>query len=276
MDSISAYDVSDHNFYSTYPETSFYDLTAGAGTPGLQAFANGVANTYYQQDSASTDVPIAFWGIGVYAEDDWKVSPHFTLIGALRLEHNSNPVCQTNCFPNFKGPFPTLPSVEAGAGAGDVPYTSDINTNLHQAYMSTDAINVSPRVAFSWAPDASAHFPWLPGEGKTIVSGGIGIFYDNPAAGMVDFLLSNPPAAVFFAISPLDASGNTTGILPFDQANGAPATFAAASAAFNVNKSFNQLSNELTPSLATIHRSPSTRSKARSTLRRCRSGISVR
>jgi len=241
------YDVSDHNFYSTYPTTSFNDLTTGAGTPGLQAFANGVANTYYQQDSASTDVPIALWGIGFYAEDDWKVSPQFTLIGALRFEHNSNPVCQTDCFPNFKGPFATLASVQAGAGAGDVPYSSDINTNLHQAYMSTDAINVSPRLAFSWAPDATTHFPWFPGGGKTIISGGIGIFYDNPPAGTVDLILSNPPAAVLFIISPLDASGGTTGILPFDHANGAPATFAAASAAFNVNKSFNQLSNDLNP-----------------------------
>ncbi len=241
------YDISDHNFYSTYPVTSFNDLTAGAGTAGLQAFANGVANTYYQQDSASTDVPIAFWGLGFYAEDDWKVTSNLTLVGALRFEHNSNPVCQTNCFPNFKGPFPTLASVEAGAGAGDVPYSSDINTNLHQAYMSTDAINVSPRLAFSWAPGESSHFPWFPGEGKTVISGGIGIFYDNPPAGTVDALLSNPPAAVFFAISPLDAFGNTTGILPFDKTNGAPAVFAAASSAFSVNKSFNQLSNELNP-----------------------------
>jgi outer membrane receptor protein involved in Fe transport len=232
------YDVSDHNFYNTYPGTSFNDLTSGVGTPGLQAFANGVASAYLQQDSASTDVPIALWGIGFYAEDDWKIFPRFTLTGALRFEHNSNPVCQTNCFPNFKGPFPSLPSVQAGADAGDVPYSSDINTNLHQAYMGTDAINISPRLAFSWSPRR---------DNQTLVSGGIGVFYDNPATGMVDGLLSNPPAAVFFYIQPLDANFDTTGILPFDKTNGGPAAFAAASAAFSINKSFNQLSNELDP-----------------------------
>jgi hypothetical protein len=104
--------------------------------------------------------------------------------------------------------------------------------------MGTDAINVSPRLAFSWSPRAN---------NETVVSGGIGVFYDNPATGMVDNLLSNPPAAVYFYISPLDAEFNTTGILPFDKTNGAPAAFAAASAAFNINKSFNQLSNELNP-----------------------------
>lgn len=232
------YDVSDHNFYYTYPTTSFNDLTSSAGTVGLQAFANGLANSYYQQDNASTDVPVALWGIGFYAEDAWKISPHFTLTGALRFEHNSNPVCQRSCFANFKSSFPTLASVQAGAGAGDVPYSDDINTNLHQAYMGTDAINVSPRLAFSWSPR---------GNQETLVSGGIGIFYDNPPAGMVDQLLTNPPSAVFFYISPLDANFATTGILPFDKTNGGPAAYAAASAAFSVNKSFNQLSNELNP-----------------------------
>ena len=232
------YDVSDHNFYYIYPTSDFNDLTSGAGTLGLQAFANGLGDAYYQQDSPSTDVPIALWGIGFYAEDTWKITPHFSLVGALRFEHNSNPVCQKNCFANFKTSFPNLASVQAGAGAGDVPYTSDINTNLHQAYMGSDALNVSPRLAFSWSPR---------GNDKTLVSGGFGLFYDNPAAGIVDNLLGNPPSAVFFYISPLDANFNTTGILPFDQANGGPAAYSAAAAAFNVNKSYNQLSNELNP-----------------------------
>lgn len=232
------YDVSDHNFYNAYPGTFFDQLTTGAGTTGLQAFANGVANAYFQQDSASTDVPVASWGIGIYAQDEWKISPRLTLMAALRLEHNSNPVCQKNCFSNFKGPFPSLASVQAGAGAGDVPYSSDINPSLHQAYMGADAINVSPRLAFSWSPRA---------DNNTLVSGGVGLFYDNPPTGLVDNLLSNPPAAVLFYISPVDANFNTTGILPFDQTNGGPAAFAAASAAFDINKSFNQLSTELNP-----------------------------
>jgi Carboxypeptidase regulatory-like domain len=232
------YDVSDHNFFDTYPTTSFSDLTSGAGTTGLQAFANGVAKAYLQQDNVSTNVPIALWGMGIYAEDQWRVSSNLTMMGVLRFEHNSNPVCQRNCLSNFKGPFPTLATVKAGAGAGDVPYNSDINTNLHRAYMGTDAVNVSPRLAFSWSPRP---------DNRTLVSGGIGIFYDNVATGILFYPLSNPPGAVLFNISPLDANFGTRGILPFDKTNGGPAAFAAASAAFSVNKSFNQLSNELDP-----------------------------
>jgi Carboxypeptidase regulatory-like domain len=241
------YDVSDHNFFYTNPTTQFSDLS---GPSGLQAFADGVANAYYQQSSISTDVPIALWGLGFYAEDSIKLKPSFTLTAAVRFEKNANPVCNTNCFVDFNTSFPNLASVQAGyAGAADVPYSSDLRTGLQNAYRGVDAINVSPRLAFSWAPNASDHFPWFPGGNKTVISGGVGIFYDNPAAGLVDNLLGNPPASVFFFIQPLDASFNQIGILPFDSSNpsSGPNAFKAASAAFDINQSYNQLSATLNP-----------------------------
>jgi hypothetical protein len=250
------YDVSDHNFFNTYPTTTFGDLsslslggTADApGITGLQAFTQGLAVEYEQAYSPATDVPIGIWGLGFYAEDSWKVKSNFTLTAALRFEHNANPTCNTNCFSNYNAPFGDLPSVEAGAaGAGDVPYSSDINTGLRHPFMSVDSINVSPRLAFSWAPGATDHFPWLPGGGKTVISGGIGIFYDNPPAGMLDFELGNPgnpPATTLFQITPIDSSGGTTGIAPF---TAGPAAFSAASSAFTLSKSYNQLSAILDP-----------------------------
>jgi hypothetical protein len=247
------YDVSDHNFFNTYPLTTFADLTSTtygpSGMTGMQAFANGVANTYTQQDSISTDVPIAIWGLGFYGEDSWKVTSNFTLTAALRFEKNANPVCQRNCFANFDASFPNLASIQEGVGgAGDVPYGSDIATGLHNAYPSVDPINVSPRLAFSWSPNASDHFPWFPGGNKTVISGGAGIFYDNPPAGMLDNLLANPPNSVLFNVSPLDASKGTLGILPFTTASdGGPAAFKAASEAFSIHDSYNELSKVLTP-----------------------------
>ena len=246
------YDVSDHNFFNVNPYSFFGDLTSttlpgGAGMSGMQAFANGLANDYTQQASVSTDVPIGIWGLGFYAEDSWKVKPNFTLTLALRFEKNANPVCNTDCFANFVGPFDTLPSVAAGrTGAADVPYSQDIKSGIHSAYPGVDTINASPRVAFSWSPNATDHFPWFPGGNKTVISGGYGLFYDNPPAGMLDNLLSNPPNSVLFNISPLDttATPGTIGIAPFTQG---PVSFAAASKAFNINDSYNQLQGILNP-----------------------------
>jgi hypothetical protein len=247
------YDVSDHNFFNVYPTSTFGDLSSktygASGMTGLQAFVNGTALSYQQAYSPSTDVPIGIWGTGFYVEDQWKVKPNFTLMGALRFEHNANPTCNTNCFANYNAPFNELTSVQAGpAGAGDVPYSSDIHSGLRHPYMSVDAINVSPRVSFSWAPEASDHFPFFRGGNKTVISGGIGIFYDNPPAGMLDQELGNPgnpPATTLFTIEPLDSAGTgTTGIAPF---TAGPAAFKAASSAFTISKSYNQLSAILDP-----------------------------
>lgn len=225
------YDVSDHNFFFNTPTVYFRNI---AGLPdkaanGLQEFADGVAFQYRRADNLATDVPVALWGIGFYGQDEWKVTSRLTLTLALRLEHNSNPVCQINCFANFTGDFSTLASVQAGANAGNVPYSSDIKFNQHQAFQGVDTLNPSPRVAFSWSPFSSS---------KTVISGGVGLFYDNPAAGLVDDLLANPPVAVQLRVRP------STGTAGFDP-SGAAATYQAAVSAFSVTQSYNQIKSTL-------------------------------
>lgn len=222
------YDVSDHNFFYTSPTVYF-----GFNSSGLQNFADGLGYQYRQADTLANNVPIASWGLGLYAEDQIKVKPNFTLTLAIRTERNSNPVCQKNCFANFTGAFNTLASYTS-ANPLDVPYSQDIKYGQHQAFPGVDTLNPSPRIAFSWAPGKSDHFPWLPGGGKTVISGGFGVFYDNPAVGLVDDLLANPPVSVTFRVRP---SG---GVLPFDP-NGGAATWQAAANAFDITKSFNEI-----------------------------------
>ena len=234
------YDVSDHNFFYNSPRVYFENISGlpDPTTNGLQAFADGIAFQYRQADNLASNVPIALWGLGFYGEDQIKVKNNLTLTLALRFERNSNPVCQHNCFANYVGPFSSLPTVMAGANAGDVPYSSDIKYGQHQAYPGVDTLLTSPRVAFSWAPGKGEHFPWFPGGGKTVISGGYGLFYDNAAASMVDNLLLNPPVSVQLRVR------TPQGVLPYDPA-GAPATFAAGAAAFNITNSFNQISQDL-------------------------------
>jgi len=222
------YDVSDHNFFYTSPTVYF-----GSTADGLQQFADGRAFQYRMADTLANNVPIANWGLGLYAEDQMKVKSNLTLTLALRVERTSNPVCQKDCFANFTGNFNTLAS-STSANPLDVPYSQDIKYNQHQAFQGVDVADLSPRVAFSWAPGKHEHFPWFPGNGSTVISGGFGVFYDNPAIGLVDNLLANPPVSVTFRVRP---SG---GVLPFDPAGGA-ATWQAAANAFSITKSFNEI-----------------------------------
>jgi len=230
------YDVSDHNFFYNNPAVYY-----GYVSQGLQQFADGLAYQYRKTLNQASDVPVALWGMGLYAMDEWNVTSSLKLTFALRTEHNSNPVCQFDCFADFNGPWNSLPSVTS-ANPGNVPYSSDIVYGQHQAYPGVDLINWSPRVGFSWSPFK---------DSKTVVSGGFGIFYDNLAAGLVDDLLSNPPVSVQIRVRP------TAGIAPFDPGQqGGAAVWAASAAAFNINQTYTQISNNLA-SLGSVFAAPS-------------------
>jgi hypothetical protein len=226
------YDVSDHNFFYTNPGVYF-----GYVSSGLQKFADGYAYQYRRADNLASNVPIAMWGLGVYGMDEWKVKPNLTLTLALRYEYNSNPVCQINCFADFKTNWYSLPSYTS-SDPGNVPYNADIQTGRHQAYQGVDGMLWSPRFGFSWSP-------W--NDGKTVISGGFGLFYDNPAAGMVDDLLANPPVSVNLRVRP------SSGTLWADPGvNGSAAIFQASAAAFNAGFSQGQTFSQIQAALAKL------------------------
>ena len=221
------YDISDHNFFYNHPRVYF-----GFGATTMLQMAQGLAYQYRQRLNVSQDVPVATYGVGFYGQDEWRASSNLKLTLALRLERNSNPVCQTNCYANFTKPFSSLPQ---GASAANVAYNSIIASGQHQAYHDVDTILPSPRVGFIWSP--SSH------RGM-VISGGYGLFYDNAPAGLVDDLLGNPPAAVDLRIR--NTTKSTLGFPALDPGpNGGAAQFKSSSqafaAAFNSGGSFNSI-----------------------------------
>jgi hypothetical protein len=200
----------------------------GYTTNGLQNFVNGLAYQYRKSDNLAADVPIAMWGLGAYAQDDWSVASNLKLTLAFRVEHNSNPVCNFNCFANFKSGYNTLASFTS-SNPGNVPYSADITPGLNKAYADVDKLLYSPRIGFSWSPG---------GNHKTVVSGGYMLAYDNAPAGQVDNLLSNPPVSVAIRVRP------AAGIAPFDPAGGA-AVWQASANAFSLNETYGQISSAL-------------------------------
>ncbi|HTU34313.1 MAG TPA: TonB-dependent receptor, partial [Candidatus Acidoferrum sp.] len=225
------YDVSDHNFFFTYPRAYF---------SSLQEFVDGLALEYEQADNIANNVPVAMWGIGAYVQDDWNVKSNLKLTLGLRAERSSNPVCQINCFANFVSPAASLPSFTAGTNAGNIPYNKDIIYGLHSAYHGTDIVDWSPRIGFSWSPGTN---------NSLVLSGGFGIFPDSPAAGLVDNLLADPPNSVTLRVKGT-ASNPTGGALVFDTTpGGAAAAYAASAAAFNSGfrsgQTYNQISSAL-------------------------------
>ena len=127
--------------------------------------------------------PVALYVMGWYIQDQWKIKPNLTLTYGMRFEHNSNPVCQTNCFARLAGDFSTVST------SGDTPYQSLIQSGQHQAFNSLQMIGLEPRVGFAYSPSA-----------RTTVRGGFGMFSDAFPGQIADNLLNNAPTNVPFTI----------------------------------------------------------------------------
>lgn len=167
-------------------------LTSGLAVAKVDDFFNGVVTSLTQQFPSRLTQPIALYGLDFYGQDEWRVGKRLKLTLALRLGHNSNPVCQTNCFAELTQPFTSLNHDPT------IPYNQIIKTGLHQAYPSTDMIVWQPRLGFAFSPFSN---------NKTVIRGGIGIFGDAFPAVLVDNFSSNSPVLNTFVVNGTLAPG---------------------------------------------------------------------
>jgi hypothetical protein len=105
-----------------------------------------------------------FYSLGFYAQEEWRARPNLTLTLGVRADHQSNPVCKAGCFSRMDGPFRSV------SHDPNQPYSKVIRTGLRQAYENTDALMWLPRFSFAWQPLGISR--------KTVLRGGVGVFYD--------------------------------------------------------------------------------------------------
>src|SRR5580658_9793885 len=177
------YDVSDKDFGV---------FTSGLITPNsVAAFFNGgvdpatsTSSVLQQSFPSALSQPIALYTLAFYGEDDWKIKSNLTLTFALRIEHESNPVCQTDCFNRLNEPFLIADNNV------NTPFSTDVSQGLHQELQGLSTILWQPRFGFAWSPTHN-----------TVVRGGVGIFNDAFPAVFTDNFASNAPGVNTFFVS---------------------------------------------------------------------------
>jgi hypothetical protein len=163
------------------------------------SFETGTADVYEQQFPAHYDQPVSLYTLGLYGQDEWKVRPNLTVTYGMRFEHNSNPVCHTNCYASLSSDFGSLPT------ATTVPYSQLITSNLGKAFRNFQKVGYEPRVGFAYQPFGV--------QSRSVIRGGFGMFADSFPAQIADNLLNNAPTNLFAAVgggalNPADAESN--------------------------------------------------------------------
>ncbi len=162
--------------------------------------------------------PIATLNLGVYAQDQWKPTSNLELSAGVRLEHNENPVCRTNCFARLANSYNLV------SDTVDTPYNQVIDSGLPNTFNSYQAVAVLPRIGFTYS---------LPNHRTTLFRGGFGMFTDVFPATIADSLLNNAPLDVTFVYG----GGLTDPSQPTSNLNGLKNANAAYQAAYSAGGS---------------------------------------
>ncbi len=149
------------------------------------AIAPGSTSQLSQRFASANDLPIAYYSLGLYLQDEWKVSSRLKLTLALRADRNSDEVCQKNCFNEFVSPFAQLDHTST------IAYNAAVRTGVHQAFPSLEKAVFAPRVGFAYSANS---------KGDLVISGGAGLFSDLYPGFLADRFIRNLPGVASFTI----------------------------------------------------------------------------
>ncbi len=156
-----------------------YMLASFAGNIGTLTFTTSTTPTsLFQTDMATVfSIQPNIVSSRVYADstaafvqDNFKLTPTLTLEYGLRFEWNGTPVEGANRFTIFNPTTVTLTQVGTNGLAANAAYKQNYN--------------YEPRVGFAWD---------VFGTGRTVLRGGYAYLVDQPVAGVVTGMASNPP-----------------------------------------------------------------------------------
>ena len=151
------------------------------------SFQTGQTDLWFQQFPQRATQPVALYVMGWYVQDQWKMFPNLTVTYGMRFEHDSNPICITDCFSRLTGDFSTV------SNSANTPYQNLIKYGQHQAFQGLQILGYEPRIGFAYQPFGV--------DTHTTLRGGFGMFADAFPGQIADSFLNNAPGNVPFTIT---------------------------------------------------------------------------
>src|SRR6202453_3968762 len=159
--------------------------------------------TVYSQASRDIIPDLQFWNTEAYVQDDWKVNHRLTVNLGLRWTRFPSPTDAKNTLTNFdplvyqSALAPALDNTGAfvpGQAFPPATYANGLIFPKGAACTAAEAIsarvtcspygsNVNPNYNWNFGPRVG--FAWTPyGDGKTVLRGGFGVFFDRTLDGI--------------------------------------------------------------------------------------------
>jgi len=158
------------------------------------------------------------WGFIGYAQDDWRITPHFTLLYGLRYEGFTPPdelynhIADLDVNSSFTEVALVLPG-QTGPFSGVFP----------RSLVRGKYDDLSPRLGMAWRPTNK----WLAGKHGTTYRAGYGIFYNQSIYQQLAREMANQPPFAFAETFQANATNSLT------LADGFPTSSSSSSAVTN-------------------------------------------
>jgi len=167
------------------------DSQAAVGTQfpyvstSLASFATDQADFITQNFTNFPEQPIAYYSLGLYFQDEYRVNSRLKFTLAMRADRNSNGVCQSDCAVRSVDPFDQL------AHNPNIPYNQMMLTGQHSILRNVEKVVFEPRVGFAWSPLGQ----------NTVIRGGVGLFTDLYPGSLLNLWTRNFPSVTAFGLA---------------------------------------------------------------------------
>jgi len=150
---------------NNYGDVSFSTSAPTSTGNAIADFVAGQTNSFEQDSTYVTH--LSTWHTAVFAQDNYRITPRFTVNLGLRWDIDTPPVDGHNRTASF---VPNQQSTVTPAAPLGQVFPGD--KGIGRGIISTQFSHISPRLGFAWDPI---------GDGKTSIRAAAGIFYGSPS-----------------------------------------------------------------------------------------------
>src|SRR5580698_5376361 len=195
-------DISDYTaaIQTLYPavSTSLFgfanDAVAPSGCSNPNNPQSPVCGSVAYNFAVHNHQPVAYYSVGFYFQDEYRVNSKLKLTLTLRADRNSGGVCQSSCASLPVTPFNDLPH------GATIPYDESFITGNKTIIPDIEKVVFEPRFGLAWSQVGQ----------NTVIRAGVGLFTDLYPGGLLSLFDTNFPQVNLFNVP--------TGSVAFDLA----------------------------------------------------------